>query len=505
MTNLPILSGIPQITMGQAPLSIHSPAAFNNNRITLRAVDYSENTRKYYVNLYHKTLDFDSMEEAQIFLSNNSIEINKYFHYLNVAYAKITALYQLNLSELTNKQIRTFNETKSLIDQKITFLTSYNGKVNHFFYKGLDYLTEKLLFIIAIAPKTNNEIQAVEKVLRSFLKWLNINRGIEPEQKKIEAAVIKPRKKRMKYRKAKRTNEKYIKAPVIILQPKEEKIYSPEIESFISYLKTRQRSVNTIISYKRVICLLESFLKEKFNKSILDADKLSMREFLVCLYDKKLNTRSINSYIYALKLFYKHCMRIGLLKGTPCKDMTQLKFKRKSIEFLQSDTIINTMDQIEIDNKYVFRDRIVLELLYGTGMRMSELINLKIRNLFFEENILKVLGKGNKERIIFIPKGVTTLLREFFNIWIHKTEFVIETNDHQKSYEMLIARITQYYLKCSPHKLRHSFATMLLNNGANLKQISTALGHSGLGATQVYTHVSTKRIKESFDSAHPKA
>jgi len=177
---------------------------------------------------------------------------------------------------------------------------------------------------------------------------------------------------------------------------------------------------------------------------------------------------------------------------------------------------MNAMDSLE-DNFSGIRDRIIIELLYGTGIRLSELIEAKSKDLNFYEGTIKVLGKGNKERIIPINLTLTERLKEY----IHRkktegldnsTDCLIVTNEGEKTYPMLIYRTVKYYLdmtttieKRSPHVLRHSFATHLLNKGADLNAIKDLLGHSSLAATQVYTHNSLDKLKAIFNQAHPKS
>ena len=205
------------------------------------------------------------------------------------------------------------------------------------------------------------------------------------------------------------------------------------------------------------------------------------------------------------------------IKNNPLKKIPSLKKERKLPKFIKEDEMIMMFDKSRFKNNILdMRNLLILELLYGTGIRLSELINLNINDFNIKKDQIKVLGKRNKERIIPVNKNIKLQIDKYLKLRQNQNdnrcEFLITTSKFQKSYPMLIYRIVKENLlkiinseKYNPHLLRHTFATHLVNKGANINAIKDLLGHSSLAATQIYTHNSIEKLKKTFKASHPKA
>jgi integrase/recombinase XerC len=290
------------------------------------------------------------------------------------------------------------------------------------------------------------------------------------------------------------------------------------VDSFFTYILYEKRySKHTVVSYRNDLSCFQSYLLETYQISNLeDTDYNMVRSWIVTLVEDKLSARTINRKIASLRSFFKFLQKKGLIEKSPLQKIVAPKIKKSLPVFVEDKQMTELLDGFEFEDSFQgLRDQIVLELLYGTGIRLSELIELTERDV--DKNTIKVLGKGNKERIIPMNK---TLIN---NISIYRgekenymkglnSEYFIVTDKGEKSYPVFIYRIVNKYLsevttveKKSPHVLRHSFATHLLNKGADLNAIKELLGHSSLAATQVYTHNSLDKLKAIFDQAHPKS
>ncbi len=289
-------------------------------------------------------------------------------------------------------------------------------------------------------------------------------------------------------------------------------------DKFLKYLKFEKRlSNNTVNSYKNDLNQFFSFYKEySSNKSIESIDKRSIRSWIVELSLNKLSPRSINRKIATLKSFYRFLTKREFIKKNPTKYINSLKTDQKIPNFIKEKDIEFLFKNIKLkENLNGQRDLLILELLYGTGIRVSELINLKIQNINLSKKEIKVLGKRNKERIIPLHKNAFIQIEKYLshiNMRKNKDNFLLLTKKGEKLYPMLINRVVKKHLsslinskKYNPHLLRHTFATHLLNKGGDLNSIKDLLGHSSLAATQVYTHNSIEKLKETFNTSHPRA
>ena len=286
-----------------------------------------------------------------------------------------------------------------------------------------------------------------------------------------------------------------------------------EINDYINYLKIeRQLSPNTIDSYKRD---LEDFYKftNKSYKFITKDDAIKYLEYL----NKKINPRSINRHIVSIKNYFKFLEKNNSINYNPFEEITGLKTPKKLPRILSEEDVNNLLD-IPLNDAYSYRNKAMLELMYSSGLRVSELLNLEVNNIDFNMNLVRVFGKGSKERIVPIDDIATKYLSEYISIYRNtllknKESDILFLNSRgdkltrQGFFKILktIAKEKGIKKELSPHTLRHSFATHLLNHGADLRSIQTMLGHENIETTQIYTHVSDNYIKENYDESHPRS
>ena len=287
---------------------------------------------------------------------------------------------------------------------------------------------------------------------------------------------------------------------------------------FIKYLKFEKRlSENTVISYETDLDQFFSFYKEhSTSQEIEKVDKRTIRSWIVKLSLSNLSAKSINRKIASLKSFFKFLVKRDLIKRNPSSHINSLKTDQKIPSFIKERDINFLFKNIDTKEDFTGqRDLLILELLYGTGIRISELINIKISDINFTKKEIKVIGKRNKERIIPLHNNAIYQTKKYLKLAEkegYKNQYLLFTKKGEKIYPMLINRIVKKHLstlikskKYNPHLLRHTFATHILNKGGDLNSIKDLLGHSSLAATQVYTHNSIEKLKETFNSSHPRA
>jgi len=292
------------------------------------------------------------------------------------------------------------------------------------------------------------------------------------------------------------------------------------LKSFITYLTHEKRySPHTITSYQTDLDQFEEYIANTFEISFPEVKHTHIRSYMVDLMEKQTSESSINRKVSALRSLYKFLLREEKVEHNPTVLIKAPKIPKRLPVFVDSQKMNNLLDAEQyFDNSFAsIRDHLVIELLFGTGMRLAELIQLKDIDVDMYSGTIKVLGKRNKERIMPINKQLTNQvgnyieqkkLQNFSNNLLN----LIVTNTGKPAYPKLIYRIVTLYLnhistndKKSPHVLRHSYATTLLNAGADLNAIKELLGHASLAATQVYTHNSIERLKTIYKQAHPKA
>ncbi|WP_289040993.1 tyrosine-type recombinase/integrase [uncultured Zobellia sp.] len=291
-------------------------------------------------------------------------------------------------------------------------------------------------------------------------------------------------------------------------------------ESFISYLALEKNySAHTVTAYKRDLEAFSAFCDEYYqNKNIDDIAYGIIRSWIVVLVDSGISNRSVNRKIASLKAYYKFLQNIGELDVNPLARHKALKTSKK-IEVPFSETEMDKiLSQIDFPDDFEgVRDRLIIELFYTTGMRRAELINLKLVDIDFSQRLLKVLGKRNKERMVPLLPSVVTLLERYLIERetlgeITDKAYVFLLKSGNKLYENLVYRLINKYfsevsskVKKSPHILRHTFATHLLNKGADMNSVKELLGHASLASTQVYTHNSIAELKKVHANAHPRS
>lgn len=294
--------------------------------------------------------------------------------------------------------------------------------------------------------------------------------------------------------------------------------YSP----FIQYLRYERRvSENTVKAYQLDLNQFVQYMEDKLDiKELTDVSGGDIRTWVLTLLEDDTHTaRSVNRKISALKAFYRHALRTGRVTINPMLQIHAPKFQQPLPAYVEQKEMerLFTADLFE-DSFEGIRDRTILELFYSTGIRLSELLNLRKKDIDFHQASIKVLGKRNKERIIPIGPKMIELLTSYIEYYSEKlltnteNNYIFVAADGTPLYPKAVYRIVRKYLdmvttldKRSPHVLRHTFATHMLNNGADLNAIKEILGHSSLAATQVYTHNSMEQLKSIYKQAHPRA
>jgi integrase/recombinase XerC len=289
------------------------------------------------------------------------------------------------------------------------------------------------------------------------------------------------------------------------------------IDHFKEYLLLEKNySPKTVEAYQADLMAFQKFIKEEFLQEELGAvNYAQIRNWIVTLVNSGLSNSTVNRKVSSLKSYYKYLMRIGEIETTPLSAHKALKSSKKLQIPFSEEEIVSVIDTIKPESFTECRDLCVITMLYSTGMRRAELIGLKIQDVDIVNNLLKVLGKRNKERLIpILPelrKNIKLYLGYRDEIHISESDYFFVTEKGVKLYETLVYRIINNYfskasnkMKKSPHILRHSFATHLLNEGANLNDLKELLGHSSLAATQVYTHNDIAELSKVYKKAHPR-
>ncbi len=290
-----------------------------------------------------------------------------------------------------------------------------------------------------------------------------------------------------------------------------------KIGVFLQYLQIQRKySEHTVNAYKNDLSSFELFFSGNFGVEPDNAQYADIRKWIAFLAEEKISARSINRKISALRTYFNYLIKNGILSENPTNQIVGPKVSKKLPAFIEQESIdmLNNHDLFGFDFRGC-RNMLIVEILYGTGIRRAELINLKNINVDIVKCQIKVLGKRNKERIIPYPKSILPLIEEyhrFKNQIAVKTDTFLITEKGASLYPKLIHRVVAQYLgmvstseKKSPHVLRHTFATHLLNNGADINAIKELLGHSNLSATQIYTHTSFERLNQIYKQAHPRA
>ncbi|CAM2874068.1 integrase [Chryseobacterium flavum] len=288
------------------------------------------------------------------------------------------------------------------------------------------------------------------------------------------------------------------------------------LDKFLEYLQFEKRySPHTITSYKKDLDDFRCFyLRTESSEDISKADKKIIRNFIVDLSEHGISKRSINRKLSSLRSFFLFLLKIGEVKVSPVEGVASLKFYPEKQIPMSKEEMADLNDRVfqQVSDGL---EKCIMEVLYQTGMRKAELCGLIFENVDLNGNELKVIGKGNKERVIPISEDLSVLLKRYLEIRKPQTEFktfFFVNKKGKKLSEKFVYMVVNKYLslittkeKRSPHILRHSFATHVLDNGAEISKVKKILGHSSLASTQVYTNANIEQLKKVFNQAHPRA
>jgi len=288
------------------------------------------------------------------------------------------------------------------------------------------------------------------------------------------------------------------------------------IDRYLEYINIEKRySPNTIISYRKDLEDFAKFLLDTESiENLQKADKKMVRNFIIYLNNQKLSKRSINRKISTLKSFYNFLLRISEIKTSPLEGISMLKFyAEKQIPFSEEEMkhLLLILEEAQVE----LLDKLIIEVLYQTGMRRAELCNLPLENVNFSRNEIVVIGKGNKERIVPISPDLSKMLKIYYlehrRATAEAEKYFFVSSKGKKITEKFVYLMVTSYLsqvslkeKKSPHILRHSFATHVLNGGAEISKVKKIMGHASLASTQVYTNANIEQLKKVFRAAHPR-
>jgi integrase/recombinase XerC len=294
------------------------------------------------------------------------------------------------------------------------------------------------------------------------------------------------------------------------------------VRGYLEYLETeRNYSAHTILSYETDLMSLVQFLRNEKIESFDQVHKELLRAFIGFLLDEGFGQRSVARKIASLRSFFKYLQRHKIVEGNPALVLITPKIGKRLPVFLDEQSMRKLLLSSDHTGPNKKRDLAIMELFYSTGIRLSELINLTLNDLKQEEGLIKVKGKGRKERFVPVGKKALSVIDEYLATRrdlllaehrTHNEHSLFVTGKGRKLYPQAVGRIVRKYIgavseieKKSPHVLRHTFATHLLNHGADIRAVKELLGHESLSTTQVYTHVSSAHMKKVYEESHPKA
>ena len=287
---------------------------------------------------------------------------------------------------------------------------------------------------------------------------------------------------------------------------------------FLNYLQNEKQYSNfTVANYERDIKYFFEFLKDKKITQFQNIDYQHIREYLIHLHNHQYSKKTISRYISSLRTFFKYLYIEGIIKNNPMILVSNPKLDKKLPNFLYTNDLEKLLSTPSCDDIYGIRDNLILELLYSSGIRVSELVNIKLSDINYNDCQIKILGKGNKERYVLFGEICLNKLNNYLSlsrVYLdvkHSNYLILNRNGGQITTRS-IEKILQKYQKLSsikvnvtPHTLRHTFATHLLDGGADLKTVQELMGHESLSSTQVYTHITSERLRSVYLKSHPRA
>ena len=282
------------------------------------------------------------------------------------------------------------------------------------------------------------------------------------------------------------------------------------IEKFLRYLEIEKNaSSHTILNYRLDLENFRDFLKEA---QVGDVDYLFVRKYLAQLKEKNLSARTMGRKLSSLRSFFRFLVKEGYIKVNPVDAITSPKQEKTLPKFLTEEDVVRLIEAPDRQTLKGLRDHAILETLYSTGMRISELVSLTEEAVDFIGATVRVLGKGKKERVVPIGERALRAIRNYLAkrkvashfIFLNKNKKPLSARGFRKEMDKYI-RLISLKEHISPHTLRHSFATHLLNRGADLRSVQELLGHANLSTTQIYTHLTTEKLKSVYEKAHPRA
>lgn len=290
-----------------------------------------------------------------------------------------------------------------------------------------------------------------------------------------------------------------------------------ELDNFINYIEYEKKYSNkTSENYKRDIEYFLEFLNDKKITNYKNVKYETIREYLMHLHNHKYSKKTIARYISSLRSFFKYLYNEEIIKDNPTILVSNPKLDKKLPNYLYTNDLEKLLD-IEENDELSIRDSLILEILYSTGIRVSELVKIKIKDISFSEKTIKIHGKGNKERYVIYgsvcEEKLNKYLKKSRNILNKKSSdyLIINHNGEQITTRSIESIVKKYQIKngintkVTPHTLRHTFATHLLDGGADLKSVQELMGHESLSSTQVYTHITNERLRNVYRHTHPRA
>ena len=278
-------------------------------------------------------------------------------------------------------------------------------------------------------------------------------------------------------------------------------------EDYLNYEKNFSK--HTVSAYLRDVKVFEKFLAQNDCKISNEINYSFIRQWIVSLSEKRYSKTSINRKIASLKSYFNFLVNIDIIESSPLKGHKNLKSSSKIVIPFSEDEIMQVFENFN-DSKISDRDKLIIEIFYSTGLRREELINIKIQDIFLQEGLIKILGKRSKERLIPILPSLSKNLKIFISN-NNNSKYLFETKKLKKISVSTVYRLINKYfrlvsskVKVSPHVLRHTFATHMLNNGADINTIKEILGHSSLSSTQIYTKIKLPKIVNDYNKSHPR-